>query len=109
MVRKTERRKRFVMSDPDRFQNAVKLVALLQLSLEQMDTIKGTKIYRHKIKNQINLLERSLESLLSGPVNELDERNEDLFNIIQENISMVLDMSLEELSMLKVVVEESRE
>jgi hypothetical protein len=109
MVRKTERRKRFVMSAPDRFQNAVKLVALLQLSLEQMDTIKGTKIYRHKIKNQINSLERSLESLLSGPVNELDERNEDLFNTIQENISMVLDMSLEELSMLKVAVEESRE
>ena len=97
------------MSDVKNFKNAVKLVALLQVTLEHMDTLKGTKIYKQRIKNQMSTLEKSIELTLSGPVRQLDGTDENLFNRIQDNIDMILDMSLEELSMLKIAVEESRE
>jgi len=97
------------MSDVKNFKNAVKLVALLQVTLEHMDTLKGTKIYKQRIKNQMSTLEKSIELTLSGPVKKLDGIDENLFNRIQDNIDMILDMDTDELSMLKVTVEESRE
>ena len=97
------------MSDVNNFKNAVKLVALLQLTLEHMDTLKGTKIYKQRIKNQMSTLEKSVELTLSGPVRQLDNTDENLFNRIQDNIDTILDMDTDELSMLKVAVEEIRE
>lgn len=97
------------MSDLNNFKNAVKLVALLQLTLEHMDTLKGTKIYRQRIKNQMSTLEKSIELTLSGPVRQLDNTDENLFNRIQANIDMVLDMDTDELSMLRVAVEDLRD
>ena len=41
---------------PQLFKDAVKLIALMQAVLEQMDTVKGTSLYKHKIKMQINAL-----------------------------------------------------
>ena len=96
------------MSDVKNFKNAVKLVALLQITLEHMDTLKGTKIYKQRIKNQMSTLEKSIELTLSGPVRQLDGTDEHLFNRIQDNIDMILDMDTDELSMLKVAVEEIR-
>lgn len=94
---------------PEIFKNAVKLVALFQAVLEQMDTIKGTKIYRQKIKQQIKALESSIEKLVFEPIKNLDNINEDLFTHIQNNIEMILDMDLNELAQLKVVLQEARE
>lgn len=94
---------------PETFKNAVKLVALFQAVLEQMDTIKGTKIYRQKIKQQIKALESSIEKLVFEPIKNLDNINEDLFTHIQNNIEMILDMDLNELAQLKVVLQEARE
>jgi len=109
MARKTKHRERLIMSDVNDFKNAVKLVALLQLTLEHMDTLKGTKIYKQRIKNQMSTLEKSVELTLSGPVRQLDNTDENLFNRIQDNIDTILDMDTDELSMLKVAVEEIRE
>jgi hypothetical protein len=109
MARKTKHRERLIMSDVNNFKNAVKLVALLQLTLEHMDTLKGTKIYKQRIKNQMSTLEKSVELTLSGPVRQLDNTDENLFNRIQDNIDTILDMDTDELSMLKVAVEEIRE
>jgi hypothetical protein len=109
MARKTKHRERLIMSDVNDFKNAVKLVALLQLTLEHMDTLKGTKIYKQRIKNQMSTLEKSIELTLSGPVRQLDNTDENLFNRIQDNIDTILDMDTDELSMLKVAVEEIRE
>ena len=109
MGRKTKHRERLIMSDVNDFKNAVKLVALLQLTLEHMDTLKGTKIYKQRIKNQMSTLEKSVELTLSGPVRQLDNTDENLFNRIQDNIDTILDMDTDELSMLKVAVEEVRE
>jgi len=96
------------MSGVNDFKNAVKLVALLQITLEHMDTLKGTKIYKQRIKNQMSTLEKSIELTLSGPIRQLDNTDENLFNKIQDNIDMILDMNTEELSMLKIAVEEIR-
>ena len=94
------------MSDVKNFKNAVKLVALLQITLEHMDALKGTKIYKQRIKNQMSTLEKSIELALSGPVRQLDGTDESLFNRIQDNIDMIFNMDTDELSMLKIVVED---
>ena len=94
---------------PKAFKDAVKLVALLQAVLEQMDTVKGTKLYRQKVKQQVNALEKSIEKLVFDPIQNLDSIDDGLFTRIQSNIEMILDMDLDELAQLKVVVAEARE
>lgn len=94
---------------PKEFKDAIKLIALFQTVLELMDSLKGTKLYRQKIKNQINALEKTIETTVFAPLKQLDDTNEDLFTHIQGNIEMLLDMTTDELSQLKVVLEESRE
>ena len=94
---------------PQLFKDAVKLIALMQAVPEQMDTVKGTSLYRHKIKMQINALEKSIESTLLEPLNKLDSTDSSLFTKIQGNIEMILDMDTNELSQLRVVLEEERD
>ena len=94
---------------PQSFKDAVKLTALFQAVLEQMDTLKGTKLYKQKIKQQIKALEASIEKTVFAPIRNLDNINEDLFTHIQNNIEMILDMDLNELAQLKVVLDEARE
>lgn len=94
---------------PQSFKDAVKLTALFQAVLEQMDTLKGTKLYKQKIKQQIKALEASIEKTVFAPIRNLDDINEDLFTHIQNNIEMILDMDLNELAQLKVVLTEARE
>lgn len=96
------------MSEFQRFKDAVKLMALLQLTLEQMDTLKGTSIYSHKIKQKMNNLERDLEAIIREPMRRLDNTDELMMNDIQNKIEMILDLSLEEMAQLKMVIEESR-
>lgn len=96
------------MNAPESFKNAVKLTVLLQAALEQMDTVKGTKIYKQKVKSQMIALERSIEQLVLKPVRQLDAIDAELFTNIQNNVEMILDMDLAELAQLKEVVEESR-
>lgn len=105
---KTERRKRLIMLAPERFQNAVKLLVLYQCTLEQMDSFKTTQLYKQSVKKKINSLEKDIEQLISGPVQKLDNTDEDLFSEIQQKVEMVLDLTVEELTQLKVVVDEYR-
>lgn len=96
-------------STPQKFKDLVKLVALFQAVLEQMDKVKGTRLYKHKIKNQMNTLEKSIETTIFEPLKRLDSTDENLFTTIQSNIEMVMDMTIDELSQLKVVVNDVRE
>jgi endonuclease III-like uncharacterized protein len=57
------------------FKEAVKLVALLQASLEQMDELKGTKFYKQKVKHLMSQLEKELERHLENPLNALDQQD----------------------------------
>jgi len=96
------------MNVPESFKNAVKLTVLLQAALEQMDTVKGTKIYKQKVKSQMIALEHSIEQLVLEPIRQLDAIDAELFTNIQNNVEMILDMDLAELARLKEVVKESR-
>lgn len=97
------------MSDYRKFEEGLKLVVLYQATLEQMDTFKGTKLYRQSIKNNMNRLEKDIEKLISEPISQLDNINSELFTNIQQTVEMILDLSATELAQLKVVVEEYRE
>jgi hypothetical protein len=94
---------------PAEFSNAVKLIALFQAALEQMDTLKGTKLYKQRLKNKILSLEKTIETTVFKPLNQLDDNDDmGLFDHIQSNIEMIMDMNIDELSQLKVVLEEER-
>ncbi len=96
------------MTDLKTIKEAIKLLALLQLTLEQMDLLKGTVIYKQRVKNQMTALEKSIEIALKAPVESLDSTDDMLFNRLQGNIDMVLDMDTDELSMLRIAVEDIR-
>jgi len=91
------------------FKEAVKLVALLQASLEQMDELKGTKFYKQKVKHLMSQLERELEKHLANPLNALDQQDPELLTKIQYNVELVLGMDLEELAMLRQEIDELRD
>lgn len=97
------------MSKYSKFKEGVKLVALLQASLEQMDELKGTKFYKHKVKNLMNGLEKELEKLLKQPLGVLDQEDPQLLTKIQYNVELVLGMDLEELALLRSEVDQLRE
>lgn len=90
------------------FKEAIKLVALYQATLEQMDTMKGTRLYRQNIKKMMNQLERSIEQTIRGPLSALDETDEELMSTIQYKVEAILDLSLEELAGLKFAIDEHR-
>jgi len=79
------------MSKYNLFKEGVKLVALLQASLEQMDTLKGTALYRQKIKQLMKQLEQELEKRLERPLMSLDKEDPELLTRIQSNVELVLD------------------
>ena len=91
------------------FKEAVKLVALLQASLEQMDELKGTKFYKQKVKHLMSQLEKELERHLENPLNALDQQDPELLTKIQYNVELVLGMDLEELAMLRQEIDDYRD
>ncbi len=91
------------------FHNGVKLVALFQATLEQMDTMKSTPLYRQSVKKLINTLEREIERAIRGPLSALDSTDEQLMSTIQYKVEMILDLSLEELAGLKMAIDEHRD
>jgi hypothetical protein len=94
---------------PQVFKDAIKLVALMQAVLEQMDTLKGTKLYKQKIKKQMNLLEQSIESTLLEPLKRLDSTNDELFTRILNNVEMILEMDADDLAQLKIVLDDEHD
>ena len=90
------------------FKEAIKLVALYQATLEQMDTMKGTRLYRQNIKKMMRSLETAIEQTIRGPLSALDQTDEELMSTIQYKVEMILDLSLEELAGLKLAIDEHR-
>ncbi len=97
------------MTEFELFKNGVKLMALYQVTLEQMDLMKGTPIYSQRVKQQMNNLERSIERMIREPMSKLDGTDEMMMNDIQNKVDMILDLSLEEIAQLKAVIEKSRD
>jgi hypothetical protein len=93
----------------DRFREAVKLLVLYQVTLEQMDMFRNTKIYKHSIKKRMQGLERDIEQLIKNPVVQLDNTDFDIFQEIQIKVDTILDLSIDELTQLRVIVEKTRQ
>jgi hypothetical protein len=105
----SEKVKELVEAQLNTFRNGVKLTALMQATLEQMDTMKHTNMYRQKLKRQMNSLELELERTVINPLKSLDSTDEELLTKIQANIELILDMTVDELGSMRVVLEEHRE
>tara|TARA_R100000951_G_scaffold98727_1_gene88822 strand:+ start:1249 stop:1557 length:309 start_codon:yes stop_codon:yes gene_type:complete len=95
--------------DIDRFKEAVKLLALYQVTLEQMDEFSTTKLYKHSIKNKMRSLEKDIESVVKSPIEKLDQTDFDVFQEIQVKVDTIMDLTVDELAQLKLVVDETRE
>ena len=104
----SEKVKELVEAQLNTFRNGVKLTALMQATLEQMDTMKHTNMYRQKLKRQMNSLELELERTVINPLKSLDSTDEELLTNIQANIELILDMTVDELGSMRVVLEEHR-
>jgi hypothetical protein len=105
----SEKVKELVEAQLNTFRNGVKLTALMQATLEQMDTMKHTNMYRQKLKRQMNSLEVELERTVINPLKSLYSTDEELLTKIQANIELILDMTVDELGSMRVVLEEHRE
>jgi len=88
------------------FKKAVKLVALMQATLEQMDELKGTALYKHKLKQLLSNTEKELERGIKNPLAALDKEDPELLTKIQSNVELILGLDLEELAMLRAEVDE---
>ena len=97
------------MTEFELFKNGVKLMALYQVTLEQMDLMKGTPIYSQRVKQQMNTLERSIEMMIREPISRLDQTDEMMMNDIQNKVDVILDLSLEEIAQLKLIIKEGRD
>tara|TARA_B110000977_G_C11078996_1_gene492242 strand:- start:2520 stop:2840 length:321 start_codon:yes stop_codon:yes gene_type:complete len=91
------------------FKEGVKLIALMQATLEQMDTLKGTVLFKHKLKLQMNRLEKELEATIEAPLRALDNADSELLTRIQFNIEMLMALSVDEIAILRNEIEDFRE
>lgn len=96
------------MIDANLFKTLVKTTVLLQSTLEMMDDVKGTNIYKQGLKNKINGLEKTIEQTINDKVVALDMTDSNLFDEIKSKVELIVDMTLEEIGGLKVVLEETR-
>jgi len=82
-----------------KFRKVMKLVILMQCTLEQMDEIKNVPhLYRQDIKKSLNNLEKKLERFTTPLVNNaipLDQ--EGIFMQIQRGVDKIVNMTLEEI------------
>ena len=88
------------------FKKAVKLVALMQATLEQMDELKGTALYKRRLKQVLTNAEKQLERAITTPLAALDKEDPELLTKIQSNVELILGLDLEELAMLRAEVDE---
>jgi len=80
----------------------------MQATLEQMDNLRGTSLYKLQLKYLMNKLEDLLERTLRNPLSSLDKEDPELLTRIQSNIELILGMDLEELAMLRQEIDEYR-
>jgi len=78
----------------------------MQATLEQMDELKGTALYKHKLKQLLSNTEKELERGIKNPLAALDKEDPELLTKIQSNVELILGLDLEELAMLRAEVDE---
>jgi|TARA_R110000796_G_scaffold86835_1_gene187798 hypothetical protein len=81
----------------DRFRKAVKLILLMQATLEQMDELKTTAIYQKDIKQSMNNLEKRIERFIKPHVQQLGETQEFMMMQISRGVDKIVNSTLEDL------------
>lgn len=81
----------------ERFRKAVKLILLMQSTLEHMDEFKGTPIYRHEVKNMMNRLEKKLEIIVAPHLKEMGMTDEFLMMQVQRGIDEIVNTTIEDI------------
>ena len=85
-----------------RFRKAVKLMILLQATLEQMDELKDTGVYKNDIKLLMNRLELKIERFVSPHIKQIGETDEFLMMQIQRGVDLIVESTLEEIHNHKI-------
>lgn len=82
-----------------RFRKVLKLMILMQCTLEQMDEIKNIPhLYRQDIKKSLNNLEKKLERFTTPLVNNAIPTDEEgIFMQIQRGVDSIMDKTLEDI------------
>ena len=81
----------------DRFRKAVKLILLMQATLQQMDELKTTAIYQKDIKQSMNNLEKRIERFIKPHVQQLGETQEFMMMQISRGVDKIVNSTLEDL------------
>jgi len=82
----------------ERFRAVVKMMIILQCSLEQMDEIKDVpNLYRQDIKKSINNLEKKLENYLRPLLDSIPTEQENIFMQTQRGVESIINKTIEEI------------
>lgn len=85
-------------NEEKRFRDIVKLMVLMQCTLEQMDEIRNIKhLYRHDIKKSINVLEKKLEQFLRPMLGAVNDYEESIFMQTQRGVEHIINSTIEEI------------
>ena len=78
------------------YNEAVKLIVLLQATIEKMDEFKGTNLYRQDIRNSMNNLNTKVERHIRPQLQAIDEQEEisTIFDQVKGRIEMIVDLPL---------------
>ena len=76
------------------FAKAVKMILLLQATLEQMDELKGTLIYKREIKRDMNNLESRIEAYIKPVIKQMAKDEEFIMMQISRGIDSILDKTI---------------
>ena len=82
-----------------KFRDVLKLMVLLQATLEQMDEIKNIPhLYRHDLKKSVNVLEKKIEQWLRPMLDgAIIPEEEFTFMQIQRGVEKILSKTIEEI------------
>jgi hypothetical protein len=84
-------------NDMIRFRKAVKLILLMQATLEQMDELKSTAIYQKDVKHTMNNLERKLERFIKPHIHQLAQTEEFMMMQISRGVDKIVQSTLEDI------------
>lgn len=79
------------------FNKVVKLMLILQASLEQMDDLKSTSVYKQSVRNSINNLEVKLERYIGPFIKQMGSDEEFIMMQIQRGVDEIVNNTIEDI------------
>jgi hypothetical protein len=98
------------MNKEQTFYSVTKAVIYGQLMLEALDDVKETKIFKHSLKNKVNIAEKELEKELEKYINLFAKNDEQFYMNIQNHIDSLVTklagLGIEELPLVNKIIDE---